>query len=109
MKMLSLGAVMAVILSAGAPAAGQDACGTAFEKLDRNKDRGLSFEEFCIADFLKQEHLKKLPFADESLFKAGTAPGEEELSRRLFEKADKNKDKKIDRTEWEDFYSTLGL
>jgi len=47
MKMLSLGAVMAVIVSAGAPAAGQDACGTAFEKLDRNKDRGFRSRSFA--------------------------------------------------------------
>lgn len=111
MKMLLRGVVMAVMLAAGAPAAGEDACGPAFEKLDRNTDRALSFEELCRADFLKLEHLKKLPFADESIFTAGKdgmAPGEKELSRRLFEKADRNKDKKIDRREWEEFSSALG-
>ena len=111
MKMLSLGALMAVMLTAGA-AAGQDACGTAFNKLDMNKDRALSFEEFCQTELLNLENLKKLPFADEIISKpgtGGTAPGKDELSRRLFEKADKNKDKKIDRMEWEEFYSTLGF
>ena len=79
-----------------------------FCRLDKNNDRAISFEEFSACEFYKLEHVKQLPFADLQDLKQkynGTIP-DEELKAYLFKKADKNKDGKIDRQEWEEFYNS---
>jgi Ca2+-binding EF-hand superfamily protein len=80
-----------------------------FCRLDKNNDREITFEEFSACEFYKLEHVRALPFAQPQ----DLAPGrdgklsDEELKASLFRKADKNKDNKIDRKEWEEFYDSL--
>ena len=87
----------------------QDRSEQEFCRLDTNKDRAISYEEFASCEFYRLEHVKKLPFVDLSTFprdKSGNI-SEEDLKRYLFDRADKNKDRKIDRKEWEEFYNEV--
>ncbi len=80
-----------------------------FCRLDTNQDRQISYEEFAACEFYRLEHARKLPFVDLSSFprdKSGNI-SEEDLKRYLFDRADKNKDRKIDRKEWEEFYDSV--
>jgi hypothetical protein len=80
-----------------------------FCRLDRNNDRDITFEEFSACEFHKLEHVKALPYADPEL--SGQSKGrrlsDDELKAYLFNKADKNKNRKVDRKEWEEFYNSL--
>ena len=81
-----------------------------FCRLDKNNDREITFEEFSACEFYKLEHVRELPYTQPH----DLAPGrdgklsDDELKSYLFKKADKNKDNKIDRKEWEEFYNSLG-
>jgi hypothetical protein len=80
-----------------------------FCRLYKNNDREISFEEFSACEFYKLEHVRELPFTDLKDLKEknnGMIP-DEELKAYLFKKADKNRDNKIDRQEWEEFYSSI--
>jgi len=80
-----------------------------FCRLDTNKDREISYEEFASCEFYRLEHVKKLPFVDLGAFpkdKNGKV-SEEDLKRHLFDRADTNKNGKIDRKEWEEFYNSV--
>jgi hypothetical protein len=80
-----------------------------FCRLDTNKDREISYEEFAQCEFYRLEHARKLPFVDLSKFprdKNGNV-AEEDLKRYLFDRADKNKNGRIDRKEWEEFYNSV--
>ncbi len=80
-----------------------------FCRLDTNNDRVITFEEFSACEFYKIEHVRKLPYSDPE-FKAGNNGrrlSDDELKAYLFDKADKNKDRKIDRKEWEEFYASV--
>ena len=80
-----------------------------FCRLDTDKDRQISYEEFSECQFYRLEHAKRLPFVDLDQFprdKNGNV-SEEDLKRRLFDRADRNKDRKIDRKEWEEFYNAV--
>jgi hypothetical protein len=80
-----------------------------FCRLDKNNDREITFEEFSACEFYKLEHIRALPFAQPQ----DLAPGrdgklsDDELKAYLFKKADRNKNNKIDRKEWEEFYNSL--
>jgi hypothetical protein len=80
-----------------------------FCRLDKNNDREITFEEFAACEFYKLESVRALPYAQPQ----DLAPGrdgklsDDELKAYLFKKADRNKDKKIDRKEWEEFYNSL--
>jgi predicted peptidase len=80
-----------------------------FCRLDKNNDREITFDEFSACEFYKLEHVRALPYAQPQ----DIAPGkdvklsDDELKAYLFNKADKNRDKKIDRKEWEEFYNSL--
>jgi len=81
-----------------------DACNEAFEMLDTNKNNMLTYDEFS-----RLEHLKKIPFADmKELDRDNNGIVTfEEACQGMFDKADKNHDKKVDRKEWEEFYNSL--
>ena len=80
-----------------------------FCRLDKNNDREITFDEFSACEFYKLEHLRALPYAQPQ----DLAPGrdvklsDDELKTYLFNKADKNRNNKIDRKEWEEFYNSL--
>jgi hypothetical protein len=80
-----------------------------FCRLDRDSDREITPEEFAACEFYKLEHVKALPYADPEL--SGQSKGrrlsDDELKAYLFNKADKSKNRKIDRKEWEAFYNSL--
>lgn len=103
--------VAAVVLCLGPVAAGekQTPSETEFCRLDMNSDREISYEEFMACEFYKLERVKKLPYADlqsfDRLRKGGLT--DEDMKAYLFDKADRNKDRKIDRREWEEFYNSL--
>lgn len=80
-----------------------------FCRLDRSNDRELSFEEFAACEFYKLEHLKRLPYADLKTFDRDQKGflTDDERKAYLFDRADKNKDRKIGRKEWEEFYDSL--
>ena len=42
----------------------QSASEQEFCRLDRNNDRGITFEEFSSCEFYKLEHVRKLPYSD---------------------------------------------
>ncbi len=87
----------------------QSAAEKEFCRLDANNDREITFEEFKACEFYKLEHVRRLPYADPE-FIAGDKDrvvSDDELKVYLFHKADKNKDRKIDRKEWEEFYNSL--
>jgi hypothetical protein len=80
-----------------------------FCRLDVNKDRQISYEEFSACEFYRLEHARKLPFVDMSKLpkdKNGDV-AEGDLKQYLFDRADKNKDRVIDRKEWEEFYDSV--
>ncbi len=79
-----------------------------FCRLDTNNDRVITFEEFSACEFYKIEHVRKLPYSDPE-FKVGNGQqlSDDELKAYLFDKADKNKDRKIDRKEWEEFFTSV--
>ncbi len=77
-----------------------------FCKLDKNNDREITFEEFKDCEFYKLEHVKALIYS-ESGQNGKTSLSDEELKAYLFKKADKNKNNKIDRKEWEEFYNSV--
>ena len=80
-----------------------------FCMIDRNSDREITSEEFAACEFYKLSGLKKLPYADLERYdreKKGRLT-DEEMKTYLFDRADKNRDRKIDRKEWEEFYSSL--
>jgi Ca2+-binding EF-hand superfamily protein len=80
-----------------------------FCRLDLDKDRKISYEEFASCEFYRLEHARKLPFVDMNRFpkdENGNVP-EEYVKKHLFDRADKNKDRKIDRKEWEEFYNSV--
>ncbi len=97
------------------PAAGaekkekQSASEREFCRLDKNNDREITFEEFSACEFYKIEHVRKLPYSDPELkaLYGGRPLSDDELKAYLFNKADKNKDRKIDRKEWEEFYASI--
>ena len=80
-----------------------------FCRLDANSDRQITYDEFAACEFHRLEHVKQLPFSDPELF--GKSPGkqfsETDLKHYLFKKADRNRNSKIDRKEWEEFYNSL--
>jgi len=81
-----------------------DACIETFEVLDVNKNNALTYDEF-----IKLEHLKKIPFADMKELN-GNKDGIvtfEETCKRMFDKADKNRNGEIDRKEWKEFYNSI--
>jgi hypothetical protein len=80
-----------------------------FCRLDKNNDREITFEEFKACEFYKLEHIRALPYEEpqELRPKGDTVLSDEEMKAYLFKKMDKNKDNKIDRKEWEEFYNSL--
>jgi EF-hand domain pair len=87
----------------------QSATEREFCRLDKNNDREITFEEFKNCEFYKLEHVRALPYSEaQELRPKGDAKfSDDELKAYLFKKADKNKDNKIDRKEWEEFYNSL--
>ena len=80
-----------------------------FCRLDTNRDREISYEEFANCEFYRLEHARKLPFVDLDRLprdKSGNV-SEEDLKRHLFDRADTNRNHKIDRKEWEEFYNSV--
>ena len=80
-----------------------------FCRLDKNNNREISFEEFAACEFYKLEHVRALPLMESKDLKKGGngSLSDEDLKAYLFKKADRNKNSKIDREEWEDFYNSL--
>ena len=80
-----------------------------FCRLDKNNDRELSFDEFEKCEFYKLEQVRSLPFVDtKDLEKDNNGVvSDQDLKMNLFNKADQNKNGKIDRKEWEEFYNSL--
>jgi Ca2+-binding EF-hand superfamily protein len=80
-----------------------------FCKLDKNNDRELSFDEFAACEFYKLEHVRALPLLEMKDLKKDSNGNvsDEDLKAYLFKKADRNKNGKIDRKEWEEFYNSL--
>ena len=80
-----------------------------FCRLDKNNDREITFEEFKDCEFYKLEHVRALMYNElkQNEPKRKTTLSDDELKAYLFKKADKNKDNKIDRKEWEEFYNSL--
>ena len=79
-----------------------------FCRLDKNNDREITFEEFKDCEFYKLEHVKALIYNElKQSGQKGKKLSDDELKAYLFKKADKNKNNKIDRKEWEEFYNSL--
>ena len=80
-----------------------------FCRLDKNNDRAINFDEFSACEFYKLEHVRALPYAQPQDLGTGrdSRLSDDELKAYLFNKADKNRDSKIDRKEWEEFYNSL--
>jgi hypothetical protein len=80
-----------------------------FCRLDKNNDREITFEEFSACEFYKLEHVRALPYVQSKDIMPGRAGNlsDDELKVYLFKKADRNKNNKIDRKEWEEFYKSL--
>ena len=80
-----------------------------FCRIDKNNDREISFEEFAACEFYKLEQVRALPFAEMKDLKQDSngSVSDDDLKAYLFEKADRNKNNKIDRKEWEEFYNSL--
>jgi hypothetical protein len=80
-----------------------------FCRLDKNSNREITSEEFSACEFHKLEHVRSLPYADPELSEKSERRrlSDEELKAYLFNRADKNKNRKIDRQEWEEFYRSL--
>jgi hypothetical protein len=113
MKIASLGTIIAAFLllslDPAAAAEKKSASEGEFCRLDRNNDRGLTFEEFKACEFHKLEHLKQLPYGNIEQYdrdKNGSL-SDDEMQKYLFDRADKNKDRRIDRKEWEEFYGSI--
>jgi hypothetical protein len=105
MLALSFALQGAVLSSAGKKSASEQE----FCRLDENNDRVITFEEFSSCEFYKLEHVRKLPYVQPQDLSSGRDDklSDDELKAYLFHKADKNKDNKIDRNEWEEFYNSL--
>jgi len=102
---------LSVVLQGAAPSSGEKKSTSEQEfcRLDKNNDRSITFEEFAACEFYKLEHVRTLPFArsqDVAPGKGG-ALSDDELKATLFKKADTNRDNKIDRKEWEEFYRSV--
>jgi hypothetical protein len=95
--------------AAPSPAEKKSASEQEFCRLDRNNDREINFDEFSMCEFYKLEHVRSLPYAQPQDLAPGpdTRLSDDELKAFLFNKADKNKNYKIDRNEWEEFYNSL--
>jgi len=80
-----------------------------FCRLDKNNDREITFEEFKDCEFYKLEHVRALIYNElkQSGQKGKTTLSDDELKAYLFKKADKNRNNKIDRKEWEEFYNSI--
>jgi hypothetical protein len=80
-----------------------------FCRLDKNNDREISLEEFAACEFYKLEQVRALPLTDMKDLKKDSNGNvsDENLKTYLFNKADRNKNNKIDRKEWEEFYNSL--
>jgi hypothetical protein len=80
-----------------------------FCRLDKNNNRDISFEEFAACEFYKLEHVRALPLMESKDLNKGSngSLSDEDLKSYLFKKADRNKNNKIEREEWEDFYNSL--
>jgi hypothetical protein len=80
-----------------------------FCRLDKNNDRVITFEEFSACEFYRLEHVRELPYIQPQDLSSGRDGklSDDELKAYLFNKADKNKDNKIDRKEWEELYNSL--
>ena len=80
-----------------------------FCRLDKNSDRMITFEEFSACEFYKLEHARQLPYEDPGFAEQNKNRrlSDDELKAFLFDKADVNKDRKIDRKEWEEFYNSI--
>ncbi|NTW66874.1 MAG: hypothetical protein HGB21_11320 [Nitrospirae bacterium] len=95
--------------AAPSPAEKKNASEQEFCRLDKNNDREITFDEFSACEFYKLAHVRALPYVQPQ----DLAPGkggklsDDELKAYLFNKADKNRDNKIDRKEWEEFYNSL--
>ena len=97
---IGIGAITLLLGSGIAFAAAS--CDDLFNKLDTNKNNELSYEEFS-----KLENLDKLPFTDKKVIEKNkdSATAAEECKRAWFETTDKNKDKKISKKEFEEFFN----
>ena len=102
-------AITALVLSPAFAAEKQGPSEREFCRLDRDSDRALTFEEFAACEFYKLEHIKQLPYADLKPFDRGGKGylNDDERKAYLFDRADRNKDRRIDRKEWEEFYESL--
>jgi len=80
-----------------------------FCRLDKNNDREISIEEFAACEFYKLEQVRALPLVEMKDLKRDSNGNvaDEDLKAYLFDKADRNKNSKIDRREWEEFYNSL--
>jgi hypothetical protein len=80
-----------------------------FCKIDKNNDREISRDEFATCEFYKLEHVRALPLMDMNDLKKDNNGiiSDADLKAYLFNKADVNKNGKIDRKEWEEFYNSL--
>jgi hypothetical protein len=80
-----------------------------FCRLDKNNNREITFDEFSACEFYKLEHVRALPYAQPQDLTPGKDGklSDDELKAYLFNKADKNRDNKINRKEWEEFYNSL--
>lgn len=95
--------------AAPSPVERKNASEQEFCRLDKNNDREITFEEFAACEFYKLEHVRALPYAQPQDLPPGKDNkfSDDELKAYLFKKADKNRDSKIDRKEWEEFYNSL--
>jgi EF hand len=80
-----------------------------FCRLDKNNDREITFDEFSACEFYKLEHVRALPYAQPQDLPPGKDGklSDDDLKAYLFNRADRNRDNKIDRKEWEEFYNSL--
>ena len=111
-RLFLLISIFSIVLQGAAPPAPAEKKGPSeqeFCRLDRNSDREITFEEFAACEFYRLEHIKALPYTDPQFVapKDGRKLTDDELKAYLFDKADKNKNRKIDRKEWEEFYNSL--
>jgi len=109
MLILMLALSFALQGAATPPVEKKNASEQEFCRLDKNNDREILFDEFSACEFYKLEHVRELPYAqpqDLAPSKDGKL-SDDELKVYLFNKADKNRNNKIDRKEWEEFYNSL--
>jgi len=80
-----------------------------FCRVDKNSDREITFEEFQACEFYKLGHVRALPYsAPQDLGrKEDRTLSDDKLKADLFNEADTNRNRLIDRKEWEDFYKSI--